>query len=161
MNYVIKGFRKITPYLNEEQIKDMEAGAILYRRHANIQFAIITATDTEIIVQVVQGKHMAKNYLTQKELITRAKDMLRKFLPGHKIHVHATPYEDHFITQINEKWLAKKMFESRTKAKDIAADTGVPKSSISGWVNGTKPMSQTVKAMLYFYFAFKESAPTR
>lgn len=47
--------------------------------------------------------------------------------------------------------------ESRTTdggaafCKDIMDETGIDKSNVSAWVNGTRTMSQPVRAMFYYY----------
>jgi hypothetical protein len=155
MNTTIKKLASIIPFLNEGDTAKLETGAKLHNRHSRITFQILKADDKTVLVQTHQGKSPAGNYLTQKELIARTKDLFSKFLPDHKINVHATPYEEHFLSKIDADWITAQMETKGVKVKDIATDTALDKTNVSAWANGTRPMSQIVKTMFYYYFQAK------
>lgn len=64
-------------------------GATLYKRHSSISFKVLEANDKEIIVRALQDKNTLGEYLDQKELVDRTKDLFGEFLPEHSIHIRS------------------------------------------------------------------------
>jgi hypothetical protein len=155
--HIIKNLASIREHLAPEDIEAINEGARMHRRFSNIDFTILSSKDKTLIVHVRQGESDAENYLDQRTLITRTKELFGKFLPGWKIKVQAAPFKENPVKGVDHIWLAKKMLDTHTRTKDIEADTGISKANISAWVNNLKPMSQIVQAMFYFYFMCKTS----
>lgn len=132
-------------------LKKLEYGASLHLRMSNISFKILEVTENAIALRVSQGKHLSENYADKKALVDLARELFQKFFPDKKIHPQAIAYEANPITQITAKWVKQKMESLDLGVNDIVKDTGVDKTNISAWANGTRPMSQPVKAMFYHY----------
>jgi len=143
---------------SEADIAKLEAGAALHLRHSNISFKILRndAPDgSTLSIRVEQGKHLSENYADKERLIKITKDLF-SILKGLTVHVHPVPYIPPVVDVVTPKWLSDKMLLTGTRIKDIEANTGIEKTNISPWINGKKPMSQIVKAMFYYYFAFEQ-----
>ena len=154
----IKNLKVLARSLKPEQINRLEAGANLHKRHANIEFKILKYANHKISIEVAQEKHLAKNYADMKTLIERTKQLFQTTLPANtEIIVHAIPYTEHPISNIDAGWLDKQMTDKHINLKDIVEDTGLDKSNISAWRNDKRPMSQIVKTMFYYYFLNKNS----
>jgi hypothetical protein len=141
--------------LPEKDRVKLEAGAALHRKMSNITFKILEVTDKAIIIRVTQGKHLSGNYADKKTLVDRTRELFGKFFPDKKIHPQAIPYVANPITEIDGEWVKEKMEELDIGVNDVVKDTGVDKTNISAWANSTRPMSQPVKAMFYYYFNLK------
>jgi len=148
----VKNIHKIEQLLSNNDRNKLEAGAAFHRRMSNINFKIIEVSDTAIVVQVSQGRHLSGNYADKKTLVTRTRELFQRFFPDRKIHPQAIVYIPNPITGIDAKWVKKQMEDLGLGVTDIVNDTGVDKTNISAWANGTRPMSQPVKAMFYHYF---------
>lgn len=140
--------------ISEKDKARLEHGAALHKRMSNIEFKILEITDKSIAIRVSQGKHMSENYADNKTLVTRTRELFEPFFPDLKIQPQAIPYEPNPVTKIDNKWVLKQMELFGIRVTDIVHDTGVNKTNISAWANGTRPMSQPVKAMFYHYFNY-------
>ncbi|RQO74254.1 hypothetical protein DBR43_02320 [Pedobacter sp. KBW06] len=169
----IKNIHKIDQLISARDLAKLEEGAKLHLRHSNISFKIMGISANGLFIKTEQGKHLSENYADEHRLIELTKDLFIKpkytldFDPGDilnepgeidraKIMVHAYPYVVSPIDKVDSKWVNEQMLKTGTKAKDIAAETGIEKTNISPWINDKKPMSQIVKAMFYYYFASKK-----
>jgi hypothetical protein len=128
------------------------AGAALHLRMSNISFKILEVTNTAITLRVIQGKHLSENYADKKALVELTKELFQRFYPDKKIHPQAIVFKHNPVMQITAQWVKEKMETLDLGVTDIVNDTGVDKTNISAWANGTRPMSQPVKAMFFHYF---------
>jgi len=150
MSTVIKNIHRLD--LSDKDREKLESGATLHKRYSNIQFKILEVEAGAAVIRVSQGRHLSENYANKKTLVTRTRELFQPFLPGVKIHPQAIPYEPNPVTNIDSEWVKKQMEANNIRVTDIVHDTGVDKTNISAWTNGTRPMSQPVKAMFYHYF---------
>lgn len=51
---------------------------------------------------------------------------------------------------VNPGWIKSKMEENAWSQTQVSDLTGIPKSNISSWLSGKRPLSQIAKAMFYF-----------
>lgn len=58
------------------------------------------------------------------------------------------------LKNITPDYIREKMFELRLKQVDLVGLTGCDKTNINAWVNGTRGMSQPVKAMFHYCFEY-------
>lgn len=169
----IKGLALLEGKLTEKQLQQIEAGALLMRRHTSITFKIKyieegtevknSGTDNEIVlpvrqatIQAVQDRIAAGGeYLDRLELIKRTKAFFEPFLPGWEIIVHAIPYQQSPAAEVDPEWISQKMESAGLKLKDVVAELGLDRTNVTAWVSGSRPMSQPVKSMFYYYFAWK------
>lgn len=145
--------------LSEEQRKRLEAGAVLYKRHANITFLVVSYKNNHLTVKVKQEKNYTGKYATKNELIEKAKKLFSEFstdFQPEKITVGAVPYTFPKSDQITPEYLKKELQKRSIRIKDIHEDTGIEVSNLSAWINDTRPMSKIVKNMFYFYLLSKE-----
>lgn len=152
----IKNIHKIAGLLDESAIQKLEAGAAQHKRYSNIEFKILSVSDNDIVVQVVQDKHLSGNYADQKTLAQRGKELFKTFFPDYDIHAHATVYFEPPSSVVTPEWIEKQMTEYSVKIKDLVKETGIDKTNLSAWINGLREMSQPVKAMFYYIFENKK-----
>jgi len=141
--------------LSDADRQKIEAGAALHLRMSNISFKILEVTEKGIVVRVTQGKHLSENYADKSTLVQRTRELFSKFLPDIKVHPQAIPYKANPVTEIDSVWIKKQMEKYGLRVTDIVEATGIDKTNVSVWVNGTRPMSQPVKALFYYLFAVK------
>jgi hypothetical protein len=58
---------------------------------------------------------------------------------------------------VNSGWISNEMKKTDIRLKDIATDTGIDYSQLSGLITGNRELSQPMKALFYFYFQWKDS----
>lgn len=159
METIIKNIHLLKSHLTEDQLSTLEHGASLHRRHARITFKILRFADNVLTVETRQDKSPAENYLDGKLLYQRTKELFKaNNLPADiKLHINTIPYKPSPTEVVTPEYVRHFMTDLKIKAKDIAADTGLDKTNISAWVNGTREMSQIVKAMFYYYLETKRT----
>lgn len=148
----IKGLLKLGGIASAREMMELDEAARLLLEHSNISFKIISVGENTITVKSSQGKQSDGVYADTKKLHTRTTDLFIKYLPEHKIVVQPVPFQVAQVDIVQPEWLAEKLLSTGIKIKDIQADTGIDKTNLSAWVKGTRPMSQPVKAMFYYYF---------
>lgn len=156
----IKNIKQLNGVCTIGQIKTLEIGASLFNRHSRIEFKILNVGKGTIEVRTVQGKSPAENYLSQKDLIARTKEMFNQILPEWDIRVHAIEYAFSVVEVVDSSWIQDKMLKNKVSLKTLVADTGIDKTSLSAFINGKKPLSQGMKAMFYYYFLNRKPQPT-
>lgn len=149
---VIKNFNKISDLVPLEMHNDLDRGANLHLRHSNIEFKVIVADDQNVQIRVTQGKSAAENYAKAGELIALTRDLFKRFLPNHLIHVHPSVYVPSPSEVVDANWINSHMLAYGVKVKDISFQTGLDKTNISAWINDKRPMSQIVKALMFNFF---------
>jgi hypothetical protein len=154
----IKNIHKLDQLgLSGKDKQRLEAGAALHRRMSNITFKILEVTDNAITLSVSQGRHLSANYADKKTLVTRTRELFQRFFPDKKIHPRVFAYEPNPVTLIDSRWVKNQMEDLGLGVTDVVNDTGIDKTNISAWANGTRPMSQPVKAMFYHYLKEKKA----
>lgn len=133
----------------------LDADAAIHKLESNITYKILEVGDKTLTVRVKQEKNAADNYLDKKTLVSRTRELFGKFLPGWKIHPQVIPFSPNPVSDVDAQWIKKQMDKYDVRVIDLVADTGVDKTNISAWANATRPMSQPVKAMFYYYFKFR------
>jgi len=160
METIIKNIHLVKDLINEADLQKLENGALQHRKFSRITFKVLSVTDKTIKIQAIQGKSPQENYANEETLIQRGKDLFSRFLPDQKIIVNAVTYKDNPTEKVTPEYLRHAMTEYKVKVKDIVADTGIDKTNVSAWVNGTREMSQPVRAMFYYYFLNKTKVKT-
>jgi hypothetical protein len=151
---IIKNIHKIEELLDEQDLKKLESGAQLHKRHSRIEFKIKDIQPDKITIRTTQGKSPAENYADKKRLIQRTRELFGHFIKDRQIIVHATtPYEPPPPDVVTPDWVRRQILNKHIKLVDLAGKTGIHKSTLSTLVNGQRPMSQPVKAMFYYFFS--------
>lgn len=151
----IKNIHKLAGIVPAADIEKLETGAAMHLRHANISFKIIKIFDNELHVLAEQGRHLSENYADKNTLVTRARELFEKFIPGKTIYIHAVPFVESPVNIVDPGWISKQMLNKGIKLKDITKDSGLNNTQLSAVISGDKPLSQIMKAFLYYYFAGK------
>jgi hypothetical protein len=144
-------------FLQKDDIKAIEQIAFNYWQSDRLTFKILKVTAEAVTIGITQNFSETGKYLSQKELIELIHMIFDKYFPNHKIYVHASPYVESPALKVNPEWIKKKMDEHGVKLKDIATETGLNNTQLSHLITGSKPLSDAMKAMFYFYFRSKES----
>lgn len=152
----VKNLHYLETIADESTTNKIETAAEALRVKSNITFKILEVRKSSIVVRVKQEKHQAEKYVDKKALVSHAREFFEKFLHGWKIHPQAIPYVPNPVSEIDGGWVKRQMEDLDIGVKDIVQDTGVDKTNISAWANSTRPMSQPVKAMFYYYFQCKK-----
>lgn len=145
----------ILQHLDQQSLDMMEHAAAEHKRYGSLQFKIVEADEKSVVIQITQDKNAAGAYHTKKRLIEIVHETFDRFFTGKKVKVHPIPYQVPAAATVTTEWINKQMLATRTKLKDIALDTGLDYTSLSALVSGIRPLSQTTRAMFYFYFMSK------
>ena len=151
METIIKNIHLIKNLTTSENIAKLEVGALQHRKFARITFKVLSVTDKVVHVHTVQNKSPHENHADENTLILRTKELFSYFFPDYEITVTAVPYQANPTEKVTPEYIREAMNSYDIKVKDIVDETGIDKSNVSAWVNGTRSMSQPVRAMFYYY----------
>lgn len=154
----LKNIHLLADIVSEDDLKKMEYAAVDHRRYSNITFKVIEVASKKVTIQVSQGKSSATNYQDKKRLVEIVHETFDRFFEGYKINVGAIPYKESPVSIVDAKWIEKQMAGLHIGVKQIVEDTGIDKTQTIAYVNGVRPLSQTVKSMFYYYFLAKSCA---
>jgi len=162
METVIKNIHLLKPLVSEEEIQKLEHCALQYRKFARIYFKILGAyaqgDKTVVTIDCWQEKSPAENYLDTKELFKRCSELFAPLYSNSKfqIHTNTRKYVPNPTEIVTPEYLRAMLLKHKIKQKTIAVETGIATANISAWVNGLRPMSESAKAMFYYYFELVE-----
>ena len=158
MENIIKNIHRLKDILSDEQIIDMEASALSYRRFARIYFKIlqIDQVKKELFVKVWQEKNPHGNQLEKKDLNERAKTLMSRYLSDYTIHTNPIPYQEAPPEIVTPQWIQTQMNKHKIGNKQLVQNLGIAKAEISALINGHVDMSMRTKAMFYYYFEFQK-----
>ena len=157
MTNTIKHLEKLAGRVDAKDLAKLEAGARLYLRHSNISFQVVSSDANGLMIRTKQDKHLSGNYADEVKLIELTRNLFG-ILPGKPvIAVQPLIYTPVLVDVVDAKWIRERMEKYRIQIEEIVADTGIEKGSLSAWINGTRLMTQPVKAMFYFLFTDHES----
>lgn len=152
---IIKNLHKLNTvkiYLTSPDLMlQLENEAIYYKNNWNLAFEILGVQDGFVLIKSTQGKLPGKNYRSQIQIINETKKMFGKYIPNGDIHVRATINIPSPPEIVDGEWLTETMYYAGIFLEDIQSATGIDKSTLNDWVSGSIPMTQTVKAMFYYY----------
>jgi len=141
----------------EKDIQAMQQIAFNHWQLDKLRFKVFKVTGSEVVFGVTQAKLSSEEkYMTKKQLIELVHKLFDKYFPQHNVKVQASPYEESPALKVNPEWIKKKMEEHGVTLKDMAAETGLNNTQLSPLTTGSKPLSDAMKAMFYFYFRSKE-----
>jgi hypothetical protein len=140
-------------FLTEEQIKLVLNSEQNYRRFARIYFQVLSFKDGEIVVKVWQTENAAKQYLSAKQLIERAKGAFEGMIPDNiKLHFRPVPFDP--LENFSASDVEQEMADLGLKAKDLVKLLNINKSTISLLLSKNRNMSKSAKAMFYYLFKY-------
>lgn len=151
METIVKNVHLIAGLLAPDEAAKLDAGALQHRKFSRITFKILSVETKTLKIQAVQAKSPHENYADAETLILRTRELFSRFFPDYKIIVNAVPYKENPTAQVTPEYIRNAMTEYHIKVKDIVAETGIDKTNVSAWVQGTRAMSQPVRAMFYYY----------
>lgn len=150
MKSYIKNLDALT--LTPDQRETLEARALAHQRFGNIKFTILNPDDGgTVVVRVTQGHNHAEVYHTAQRLHEIVRETFGDIVP--KVASRTYPYAPGPTAVVSPAWLQERT--GTLKVKDMAHDLGIDPNMVSGYVNGSKPMTNTVKAMFYYYLVTK------
>lgn len=151
METIIKNIHLVRDLTTFENVRKLEIGALQHRKFARITFKILSVRERILEIQTIQTKSPHENHADEDLLILRTKELFAHFFPEYEIVVTAIPYQANPTEQVTPEYIRDAMTSYDIKVKDIVEETGIDKSNVSAWVNGTRTMSQPVRAMFYYY----------
>jgi hypothetical protein len=137
-------------------LEKMEAVALAHRKISGITFKIVDYNDKKVIIQIVQGKHAARNYHPPRRLVEIVHETFDRFFPDHRVMVQPIPFKESPVNKVDPEWIRKRMLREHIKIKDIAEDTGIDRSQLNALISGNRPLSQPMKALFWLYFQVKQ-----
>lgn len=155
METIIKNIHLVRDLTTFENVRKLEIGALQHRKFARITFKILSVRERILEIQTIQTKSPHENHADEDLLILRTKELFSHFFPEYEIVVTAIPYQANPTEQVTPEYIRDAMTSYDIKVKDIVEQTGIDKSNVSAWVNGTRAMSQPVRAMFYYYIRQK------
>jgi hypothetical protein len=153
----IKNIHKIVSRLSEKQLEELDKGAELYAQHASIQFKVEKMEDNSITIRTLQDKNFLDKYLDSKNLIERTRTLFVRFFPSYTIHVHPVPYNHPDVNIVTAEWVQEKMKSGKIKLKEITQVSGLDYTQLSSVVNGKRPLSQLMKAYIFYFFSYTKA----
>ncbi|MES2279660.1 MAG: hypothetical protein V4592_26735 [Bacteroidota bacterium] len=145
---VIIGIYRLTNILSSQDILDLEAKAFKNKSHQNVLFKIQAVNDEDIYIQTTQRKN-ANNILDKSTLDSITIELFQSFLPSKTITVNSTPFSFPVVEVVTPEWVNRHLHKYNIKIKHLSKETGIDVSNFSAWINGIRPMSQIVKAMIF------------
>lgn len=150
-----KNLHLVEPYLSPDQLEKIEEAAKSHLQFSSITFKAIHVEEGKITIEVRQGRSGANNYQTKARLVEIVHEAFDRFFPGWKMNIGAIPFSPSPVDQVDAEWIGKQMQKHKVSLKEIVEDTGLEKTSLSGLINGHRPVSQAMKALFYYYFLSK------
>lgn len=154
MKSIIKNIHLLSD-IEPGELDRLEVKAFTHLRNSNIAFKIIENTSKIITIQIIQGKNKEKKYLEKKRLIEIINETFESFFPEKLIKPQPIPFKESPVEVVDAKWITKQMLKTKTKLKDIVVDTGIDNTQLSALTNNTRPLSQPMKALFWYYFETK------
>ncbi len=133
-----------------DKLERLENDAMQRRRFFSMTFSIVAVDGDQVIIRTKQNKPFHENVADVNDIIRVTRSLFEPFLPGKTIQVHPVTYQESPPDVVTPEWIEKRMSQTKMKLKDLVAMTGIEKSTLSGIINGHKPLSQPMKA-LFFY----------
>jgi ribosomal protein L7/L12 len=155
MENILKG-TNLLHWVNQESIHKMEQAALVSWQKHRISFKFFKVTDKDVTIGVTQAKTKDGEYFSKTELIKEVHNTFDVYFIERKVMVHASPYEESPALKVDAEWIKKKMDEHGITLKEMADETGLNNTQLSPLTTGSKPLSDAMKAMFYFYFRSKE-----
>jgi hypothetical protein len=155
MTTIIKNLHLLDGVVTEKDLDKMEHAALQHKRYSNITFKIIEAEKKKVIIDVSQGKSSAGNYQDAKRLIEIVHETFDRFFEGFKVMAGPHPYKVPEPESVTPDWIVDQMKEKKVRLKEISDETGIDYSQLSSLVNGSRPLSQPMKALFWYYFKSK------
>jgi hypothetical protein len=150
----MKGLELLT-FLTKEQIKLIETSELNYRRFARVYFQINSFENNEIVVKIWQTEDEdIDEYLSAKDLISRAKDVFNMIPEDIKIHFRPIPFKSDDLTKFSTEKILKEMDAMGLQPKDLVKLLCIDKSTISQILSSDRNLSRPSKAMFYYMFKY-------
>ena len=147
---LIKNIHLLT-WLDEATLLRMEQAALAHQRFSAIQFKVVEVTADTVTIMTTQGKSFHENQTDAKRLVEITKEVFAPYLFDMKLHVGTIPYVPSPVEVVTSEWITQQMSRYKVALKQLAADTGINKSSLSSVITGDKPLSDPMRAMFYYY----------
>jgi hypothetical protein len=142
--------------LSDIQAELLQKKLELHSRFSNINFRIVSANDSELVLVIHQGESFHENRFDHKRLREIAHETFDDILlPGQKLHVSIKVDVESPPDIVTPGWISDMMYVHKTRIKDMVTDTGIDKATISAYINNHKPLSHVTKAMFFYYFKSK------
>jgi hypothetical protein len=142
--------------LSEIQAELLQKKIELHSRFSNINFRIVSANDSELVLVIHQGESFHENRFDHKRLREIAHETFDDLLlAGQKLHVSIKVDVESPPDIVTPGWISDMMHVHKTRIKDMVTDTGIDKATISAYINNHKPLSHVTKAMFFYYFKSK------
>lgn len=127
----------------------------IHARQSNIHFEVVFLDDNYSVIRVEQFKTSNDTYFSRSRIVEIVHETFDVALAPRTIKVHPLPYIQNPCDIINDKYLHDLMGKLKIRNKEFEKAFGIHRSKISNWINGSKPMGQTVRAMFYYYLVSK------
>lgn len=139
-------------WLDENALLRLEQAALAHQRFSDIHFKIVSVTDEKVVILTTQNKNFHQNQFDAKRLVEITKEVFVKFLDEKALNVAAVPFISSPTEVVDSTWITEQMSRYKIALKQISADTGINKSSLSSVITGDKPLSAVMRGMFYYYF---------
>lgn len=155
----IKFLSRLSANFNKKILDNLDHAASVTVGKYNLAFKIMEVSPLEttnilkIYVQTEQLRKLNGLALDSISLTRITREMFNKHdFKNTIIDVRVIPFIPSSIDLIDADWVSKKLKWNELTIKNIADDTGIDKTNLSAWANGSRPMSHPVKALMHYYF---------
>lgn len=140
---------KLEKNLDAEKILKLELNAMNNKSLYNIIYKVQAVNENNIYIQATQGKNINGLTYDNQSLIENTMHLFQPFFPSKIINVYPSPFSIPVVDVVTPEWINTHLHKYGIKIKNLSDDTGIPASNFSAWINGLRPMSQIVKAMIF------------
>jgi hypothetical protein len=155
MENLLKGIHLLKD-MDPKTIQDIEKDAFTVWQEFKVIFKIMNITAEDVTIGITQMKNSNDNYLEKRQLINLTHSTFDGYFFKRRVIVRASPYEESPAKKVDADWIKKKMEEHGVTLKEMSEETGLNNTQLSPLTTGSKPLSDAMKAMFYFYFRSKE-----
>ena len=157
----MKKINDLKKLVSDEQFIVLQHKLLLHRRHASIEFKILSLEKDQAVIRVSQDQSFAGNYADSKRLREIVHETFDDLLTPRKITARAVPFIPCEADIINRLYIQQLMNEYELKSRDLESDLGIHKTRISEWLSGKRELTKPVRNMFYWYFVAKGFIPAR
>lgn len=146
--------------LSDVSVSDLdkiETAAFSKLKKSGIKLKVIENSNRKVVIEARQLKLRKGPYLSEREIEKRVLGIIDHFFAEKKVYVKAHIFKQAPSSIVDPLWINEKMVATGKKLKEIAQDTGIDYSQLSSLVNGSRGLSNVMKAMFWYYFKWVDS----
>lgn len=146
----------LTAFSNESKAKEIIQRRDKIAAVTGVLINILSVEGNTIKIRVEQRKLINNWILSQKDLVTRAKDLFKDILPDAvRLHYVALTFNPN-LDEIDIQWVEERMTKYSLVKNDIIKHLNIDKATLSLFFSGERGLTKSQKsAFLYYFMVFE------